>query len=81
MSKPKYGSHYDDVDVLCPFYIASNRQKKIIVCAGAMRRTKTILRFARMEEQAAHMETACELHYAKCPYHELAQRKYEEGGD
>jgi hypothetical protein len=81
MSKPKYGSHYDDVDVLCPFYVASNRQKKTIVCEGAIKRTKTLLRFSRREDQVKYMETSCELHYKGCPYYDLAQKKYEEDGE
>lgn len=79
MSTPKYGSHYDDVDVLCPFYIASNQQKKLIVCEGVRRGIKTMLRFGRREDQAQYMKEHCELHYKSCPYQELARKKYETG--
>ena len=78
MSKPAWGSQYDDVDVLCPFYIASNRQSKIIVCEGALERTKTTLRFSRREEMREHVEGRCQDDYKNCPYYIATNAKYED---
>ena len=78
MSQPSYGTAYDDVDVLCPFYIASVRKDRTIVCEGPLPRTKNLLRFRRGEEFSAYMRRYCDRSYKSCEICRAAQKKWEE---
>ena len=80
MSKPQYGSSFDDVDVLCPFFIAVKRKAKTIYCEGPVIRTRMLFRFNRRKEQEAYMEKYCNRHYKACEICKAAQKKYEEQG-
>ena len=75
-----YGSQYDDVDVICPFYASSSRKYKRIVCEGPVIRTKTILQFNRRSEHGEYMEKYCNRHYKGCEICRMAQKKYDEQG-
>lgn len=79
MSHP-HGTSYDDVDVVCPFYIASSRKSKIIVCEGPVTRTKTMFCFFRRKECGEYMERYCNRRYKDCEICKAAQKKYEEQG-
>ena len=74
----EYGTQYDDVDVICPFYIASSRKSKTIICEGPVIRTKNILRFGRRAEHGEYKETYCNRHYKGCAICQAAQKKYDE---
>ena len=80
MSKAQYGSSFDDVDVLCPFYVKSSRKYKFIECEGVNIRTKTSLKFSRRSEHREYMEKYCNRHYKACEICKAAQKKYEEQG-
>ena len=75
-----YGSQYDDVDVICPYYIASSRKNKSILCEGPVIRTKNLLRFNRRSEHGDYMEKYCNRRYKSCEICRMAEKKYEEQG-
>jgi hypothetical protein len=78
MSDLAWGSQYDDVDVLCPFYAASSRKNKAIRCEGIITRTKQTIRFARRGEMISCLSEYCMQHYKRCPYYRQTAIRYEE---
>ena len=81
MENQNCGTSYDDVDVICPYYIKSSRKHKFIECEGPVIRTKNSLRFSRRNEHAAYMEHYCNRRYKSCAICRAADKKYEEQGE
>lgn len=72
-------STYDDVNAICPFFLAGDKQR--ITCEGLIDRSRCINRFDYSKDREHYRSKYCDGHYEQCRIYRALNQKYEEEQD
>lgn len=67
---------FDDVDVLCPFFLSSGKRK--ISCEGITDDCTITLNFSSQEKRNLQRRIFCDDKYKCCEIYRMLREKYEE---
>lgn len=67
---------YDDVNVKCPFFTASDKTR--ITCEGITDDCATVLRFTTQEKRNHHHINFCDERYKACEIYKMLKEKYKD---
>lgn len=72
-------STYDDVNAICPFFLAGDKQR--ITCEGLIDGSRCINRFDYSKDREHYRSKYCDGHYEQCRIYRALNQKYEEEQD
>lgn len=72
----KLFTRFDDIDVVCPFFKASN--EKQISCEGIAEESILILSFNNKKDRNFHKTVFCDKKCENCEIYRMLEKKYED---
>ena len=67
---------FDDVNALCPYFNASDKQE--VTCEGVTDGCRTILKFNSQKKRDRYREIFCNANYKRCKVYKMLEEKYAE---